>query len=98
MSDYQGWANRATWAVKLHWDNYPGDVVYYTEQAKEFKKANKALWEFAEFLSDSYDEIFDSVIEGKATDEAKLMVRDVGNGDDVDWQEIAEAYFEGVNE
>jgi hypothetical protein len=91
--EYNGWTNYSTWAVTLHWDNNEGDYQYCSEQAKRFKGGLKEPREFGIFLKDLYTEIFDSVIEGNATKEAKLMVRDVGNGDNVDWEEIAEAYY-----
>jgi hypothetical protein len=75
---YNGWTNYSTWAVKLHWDNNEGDYRYFSREAKRFKGLREAR-EFGIFLKDSYAEIFDSVIEGNATEEAKLMVRDVGN-------------------
>ena len=90
---YQGWANHATWAVKLHWDNNESDYNYFTGQAREFLKEKRSVYDFAKFLEETYDEMFDSVIEGGATEPAKLMVRDVGNGHDVDWHEIAQAYY-----
>ena len=33
--EYNGWTNRETWAVKLHWDNNPGDYDFIMSEAKE---------------------------------------------------------------
>lgn len=90
---YQGWSNHATWAVKLNWDNNEGDYRYFTEQAREYLENDKPVHEFADFLKEAYEQMFDDVVEGNATEAAKNMVRDVGNGHDVDWHEIAEAYY-----
>jgi hypothetical protein len=97
-SDYNGWSNHATWAVKLHWDNNQGDYDFFTGNAKEFLKEKKPLHEFADFLKEQYDEMFEGVVEGAATEPAKMMVRDVGNAHDVDWREIAQAYYDEEKE
>jgi len=91
-----GWANRETWAVKLHWDNNEGDYHYFTDQAKEYKNAGKSSYEFADFLKDKADEIKDMVINGDANEEAKSFIDDVGSLWRVDWVEIAEEYYNEV--
>ncbi|GAH47822.1 unnamed protein product [marine sediment metagenome] len=91
---YNGWTNYQTWAVKLHWDNNQGDYNYFQEQCREYMKANKPSWEFADYLKEIGEEIFQSIIEGNANEEAKMMIQDVGNMNDVNWDEIAKAYYE----
>ncbi len=98
MSDetYEGWTNRETWAVKLHWDNNEGDYHYFTAQAKTFKEAGETTYAFADFLKARAEEIKDMVMEGDARQEAKDFIDDVGSLWRVDWVEIAEAYYNEV--
>lgn len=98
VEKYQGWANRETWAVKLHWDNSEGDYNYLTEKAREFKKEGKSDYEFAEFLKEYGDDIYESVEEGNGTKEGKMFVQDVGSLWRVDWNEIANSYYDEVEE
>jgi hypothetical protein len=98
VEEYNGWSNRETWAVKLHWDNNEGDYNYFTGQAKEFKDSGKDAFEFADFLKETAEEIADQVKEGEGTEEAKNFVEDVGSLWRVDWNEIAKAYYEELNE
>ena len=94
---YEGWTNRETWAVKLHWDSNEGDYISYNSEAKEYKTHGSTLYEFSEFLRESYDELEQTVMDGVATEEAKRMVQDVGSAWRVDWREIAEAYYNDVD-
>jgi len=92
--EYNGWTNKETWAVKLHWDNNQGDQEFFSEQAREYEKV-KGLHDFADFLRDTAETIFNMVIdEGQGTSEAKNFVKDVGSLWRVNWQEIAKAYFD----
>ena len=93
---YEGWANRETWCVKLHWDNNEGDYNYLTNEAKRFKTKGKTDYEFANFLEDYAKQVYDSVIEGNATPEGKLFLEDVGSLWRVDWEEIAQGYYNDV--
>lgn len=93
---YDGWTNRSTWAVRLHWDNNQGDQEYFSEQAKEFKESGKEVYEFEDFLKENYEEMYDSVVDGEGTEAGKNMAKDVGNGVDVNWREIAQAYYGDV--
>jgi hypothetical protein len=96
---YNGWVNRESWCVKLHWDNNKGDYTYLTEEAKKQKKQGLEVFKFADFLKDYAEDIFHSVIfDGIGTGEAKLFVADVGSLWRVDWIEIAEAYYKEVEE
>jgi len=96
---YQGWTNRETWAVKLHWDNNHGDYDFFTGEAKRFKKAGKKVYEFADFLKQKAEEVYYTVLnEGNATKEGYLFVSDVGSLWRVNWDEIAKAYFEDLEE
>ena len=96
--EYQGWTNRETWAVKLHWDNNEGDYNFFIEEAKQFKRKGKSADEFAEFLKESAEEIQEMVMKGEGTQEGKLFIQDVGSLWRVNWVEIAEAYYEDIKE
>lgn len=96
---YNGWPNRETWAVKLHWDNNQRDQEYFYEEAKKAKQRGDSVAVFAEFLIGIAEEIFDNVIDGaNTTSEAKLFVKDVGSLWRVDWFAIAEEYYNEVDE
>lgn len=99
--EYNGWKNYATWAVKLHWDNNKGDYDFFTENAKKFKEAKKEIHEFGDFLKEQAEEIFNMVFEcaeseSKANHEAVMFMQDVRDLDEVDWYELAEAYYQEV--
>jgi hypothetical protein len=96
--EYQGWSNRETWAVKLHWDNNEGDYNYFMDEARRFQRRGKESYVFADFLKESAEEIKEAVLSGNATEEAKMFIDDVGSLWRVDWNEIAEAYYEDVKE
>lgn len=96
--EYNGYKNKSTWAVKLHWDNNEGDYKYFTGEAKRFKGRGKEVYEFADFLKEQAEEIKHNVIYGESTEEAKLFIDDVGDINDVDWQELAEDYYKEVDE
>jgi hypothetical protein len=100
VEKYSGWTNRETWAVKLHWDNNYGDYQHFTGEAKRYKKAGKPVWEFADYLKETAEDIKHNVIHEpeKATKEARYFVDDVGSFERVDWTEIAEAYYQEVEE
>ena len=88
--EYNGWSNKATWAFKLHIDNNEGDYNYWRDETKTLE-----LHELAVKLEEWFNEVFDSVIEGETvTEEAKSMVKDVGNGHDINWREVADSLKE----
>lgn len=95
---YNGWTNRETWAVKLHWDNTYGDYLFFSELAKEYFTRGDAVYVFADRLKEEYDQIKESVFDGEATKEAKMMVQDVGSDWRVEWVEIANAYYDEFRE
>lgn len=97
---YNGWTNRETWAVKLHWDNNEGDYIFFTAEARRQKGEGVSAFEFAEFLKEQAEDIFDTVINGQTphNEGARLFVADVGSLWRVNWIEIAEAYYEEIDE
>lgn len=94
---YEGWTNKETWAVKLHWDNNQADYSFFTQQAKEFKEEGKSVIDFSDFLKEQLEEIQETVFNGEGTEEARNLLRDVGSIWRVNYDEIAKAYYEEVN-
>ena len=81
------------------WDNNQGDYEYFTKEAKEWKEAGDTVNDFAEFLKYSYEELKEMVVKGyPTTEEGKNMVFDVGSDWRVNWTEIAQAYYDEVEE
>lgn len=98
---YNGWTNRETWAVKLHWDSNSADHDFFTNKAREHKKHNKSVHEFAKFLEDTAEDIHEAVFHPEAggvqpNKEALMFVQDVGSLWRVNWVEIAKAYYDEV--
>jgi hypothetical protein len=86
--------------VKLHWDNNYGDYKYFTGMAKEYKEEGRKVYEFAEFLREAAEDIKNEVIHNPetASQEAKLFIDDAGSLWRVNWDEIAKAYYDEVEE
>jgi len=92
---YNGWSNHQTWAFKLHIDNNEGDYLMWNDKVSSIKKNSKTpLIDVVDELKDWWDEIFEAVIDGESTDEGKMMVRDIGNGNEINFYEVAEALIE----
>lgn len=93
---YNGWSNRETWAVYLHWSNNEGDYNHFMEVAKEYHDKGRRISEFAGYLEERAEEIQEMVMSGEATQEAKYFMQDVGSLWRVDWMEVATAFWEGL--
>lgn len=93
---YNGWSNRETWAVYLHWSNNEGDYNHFLEVAKKYHDEEKRIREFADYLEERAEEIQQSVMDEEATKEAKMFMIDVGSLWRVDWMEIAVAFWEEI--
>jgi len=92
---YNGWVNRNTWAFNLHISNNEGDYNYWNERARDLKDA----YELAKEMKEWYNEVFEMVIEGEnATKEAKWLIRDCGNGENIDFTEVAESWIRDIKE
>lgn len=86
---YNGYTNYETWAFKLH----IGGICYYflwREQTKKSKNISLLAYDLRAW----FDEVFESVIEGQTTAEAKLLIRDCGNGNHINFVEVARALWE----
>ena len=95
---YEGWSNRESWAVKLHWDNTEIDQNFFMHHAKQHREKKLEAYVFADFLKAQAEDIYHEVFEGHGTEAGKLFVQDVGSLWRVNWLEIAEAYYNEVEE
>lgn len=108
MSDdtYNGWTNRETWAIQLHLGNNEGDYRLATEKAQGFVAAYEdddapetregAIFDMANWIEEWTREAFDSVLypeDGPPTEEARLLISDVGSFWRADFYEIAEGWI-----
>lgn len=103
MSDYNGWTNRETWAVNLHWSNNYGDYQYWTERASDLvadHATDTAIALLASDMESTYDDMLESIERAalnageRVSREAWLMLQDVGTDDRViNWREIAEHWI-----
>lgn len=115
MSDdtYNGWTNRATWAVALHVNNDQGwqEQVHETTRealasTREFGPGEEVTF-LAEWLKDNvtaivdplaYVEEFGDVSLSTWAKGPGLAARDIGDLDEVNWHELAESFIADVKE
>lgn len=101
---YNGWANYATWGVKLILDNDKDSQDYWAKQAARHlrtaellipgcTKEDKARWDLEEQLR---DEITDEVNE--SIKDCGYMVSQLMGAAlcEVDWLEIADSFIDGA--
>lgn len=83
---YQGWKNRATWAVNLWLDN---DQGIYSLMVENAENADDAI-----DLADQIDDLVTEMIDAENIQNG--MVSDLLNGAlaDVDFREIAQVWFD----
>ena len=93
---YQGWSNHATWAYNLWLTNTEGDYFSWREEAK----ACKDIGELAEKMKEALGEIADTLINSpnETTKEQRLMLQDIGDLTDIDYYEVAKAFFDELKE
>ena len=99
-TQYNGWTNYETWAVKLHMDNDPQSYSYWTEQAREIARTSHpsefltryamAEMQLAEALKNDHEEGAPEL--SGAFGE---LLRHALAG--VDWEEIATSLLEEVD-
>ncbi len=96
--EYQGWSNRETWAVRLHWDNDPVTDEVFRDSAKSFKEQDLSSTAFADHLQEEAEVMQSHVINDpdRATQEERLFTADVGSLWRVNWQEIADSYYDAT--
>jgi hypothetical protein len=76
---YNGWTNRNTWAVNLHWGDYWGQLAEDGERID----AESMQSDVESFI----DEAFDAMPEGQ-----RLFIGDMMDLRDVNWNELARHY------
>lgn len=77
---YQGWTNHETWVVNLWIGN--DEVTYRVMQNLDLDTAEKAK------------KFYDNIVHVQTR---RAILKDIGNGsiDNVNWQELSEAWSEG---
>jgi hypothetical protein len=109
-TEYQGWANYETWAVKLHMDNEPSAYYSTLEQAREAKQdapdceqVKSGVWTVEQAARFNLaDQLKDELGADGATATKRLnglwsdlLTAALGR---VDWNAIAEALLEDCEE
>jgi hypothetical protein len=88
-TDYNGWANKATWLVKLWIDNNQYGQEYWLERAGAY---GDNAYEFGQELQDSFEETAPTEPNGFYTDLMNWALASV------DWAAIARAFIEDAAE
>ena len=92
--NYQGWANRETWAFNLHWSNDQGFYNFVLDQAGHYlaehpDTSDRGLGEaVVEFVQEELPELSPELWE--------LMRSDVGSFWRVDHEEVGRTVREGL--
>jgi len=85
--EYNGWTNRETWAVKLHWDNNQGDYESLIDRTRQMKKQGKSPYNLASELKEYAEEAFNMMFEGqKLPEQTAHFINDVGSLWRVNWK------------
>jgi hypothetical protein len=106
-TEYQGWPNYETWAVKLWMDNDEGSYLYWGEQAREAKRqapscepVQQGIWSADDAPRYTLaDQLKEEVTEG-APDLGASMYADLLGAalEGVKWNRIAESLLEDCEE
>ena len=90
MTEYNGWTNRETWTAHLWISNDQG--LY--ESARERLIYEVKTGALGPVLKEWWDELTDPEEGLMSAQTIWRMVRDIGDEDEINWQEIAEALVE----
>ena len=89
--DYNGWTNRSTWAYALWLSNTQEMQEVWTTQTGLCVRKENPLRELSQRLQAYLEKTFDDCLNGNGTEDDANMIRDVGNGYDINYREIAES-------
>lgn len=98
--EYNGWANRETWATMLHIDNdqylYETAKDYAVTALEEYKE--QARYELAQTLQNWIEEDLLTRENIAGNEGLWLMLSDIGSLYRVNWREIADSLISNVKE
>ncbi len=103
QAGYQGWRDRATWAMALHLGNDEGYYRHWRDVARAALREHstdrdRARWAVEDALREWWDLQVEEQFKG-ATGEPGLLLRDIiPTGDSIDWRAVAEGIIEGAEE
>lgn len=98
MDDYNGWANRETWALGLHLSNDWGlyhtclDMVAHLPRTREGAHQGGDL--FQEWFTERYDDMLEAATDAGVPKWITMAVSDLNTLGRIDWVEIAESFME----
>jgi hypothetical protein len=87
--DYNGWKNRVTWLVNLHYGNYFQDII------KDWDPSDISEESVADFMSEFITEIIEEAVSSAGNNG---FIRDMlfGKLSDISFNELAKSYIEDV--
>jgi len=110
--EYNGWTNRETWAVGLHWDQTKEmhdfildgarDAILEAKRISTHEDLSRATVLLSDWLEEQGEAVSNAVHDtdnlGDCDADAKMMDADVGSWWRVNWMELAAAYIKEVSQ